>query len=268
MGFSIPFWVVPLREGTIYCWWFVACIQHSLCAFTRRSLNRWGEPVDVKGRSAKSCKSRDKAVRLDQSPLILWFPIPMYNNPLSATGRGPWPNGEILPPARLRVHLMVEKKPTQNIRSTIATLLLSAAALIQLGILMRGFIPNIMHNIWEERSTSATWRSASLHLGQEYAAYIEFVKSHVPEDALLIIPKASQAWQYGNIGLMQHYLFPRTIADCPMDKLEECILNLKGSNAYILAPTSAFPPRELADQVKRFIPYGDQQEQGIYVPMD
>ena len=162
---------------------------------------------------------------------------------------------------------MIAKLRSPKTRITVITLLLAVAALAQTGILLQGFIPKLAQKIWEERSNPAIWRSASIHLGSDYAEYLAFVRSHVPEDGLLIIPKASQSWQFGNIGLMQHYLFPRRIADCPIDKLETCILNLKGSNTYILAPTGSFPPREIADQVKRFLPYGDDEKRGLYVPL-
>jgi hypothetical protein len=94
--------------------------------------------------------------------------------------------------------------------------------------------------------------------------YIEFVKSIVPEDGLVMIPKEEQVWNFGNAGLMQYFLYPRQIADCPIESLEECILNLKGPNTYILAPDATFPPREVADQVKRFIPF--EGDRGLYVP--
>ena len=150
-------------------------------------------------------------------------------------------------------------------RTNPSILILGLIVVAQLMILFGTYIPNLVQKIWQAKASSALWRSASVHLGDNYANYIEFVKNNVPEDALVIIPKGDQVWNFGNVGLMQYHLYPRKIADCPIDALEDCILNLTGANTYILAPSSTFPPRELADQVKHFIPY--DQESGLYVPL-
>ena len=150
-------------------------------------------------------------------------------------------------------------------RTNASNLILVLIVATQLMILFRNNIPDLVQKIWQARTGSATWRSASIHLGDDYANYIEFVKANVPEDALVIIPKEDQVWNFGNVGLMQYHLYPRKIADCPIDTLEDCILNLKGANTYILAPTATFPPRELADLVKRYVPF--DQESGLYVPL-
>jgi len=143
--------------------------------------------------------------------------------------------------------------------------ILGLGVISQLWILFGNNLPGLAQKIWDARAGSAVWRSASIHLGEDYANYIEFVKDNVPENALVIIPKEEQVWNFGNVGLMQYHLYPRKIADCPISTLEACILNLKGSNTYILAPTLSFPPREFADQVKRYVPF--DQESGLYVPL-
>jgi hypothetical protein len=151
------------------------------------------------------------------------------------------------------------------VRTNLSVVLLTLAVASQFWILFRNYLPDLVQKIWHAKAGSALWRSGSIHLGDDYAQYIEFIKTNTPEDALVIIPKEDQAWNFGNVGLMQYHLYPRKIADCPVDTLDECILNLKGKNTYILAPNSTFPPRELADQVKDFISY--DQESGLYVPL-
>jgi hypothetical protein len=148
------------------------------------------------------------------------------------------------------------------IKSNALILILAIAAASQLAFILTGAIPKPTQAIWRERNASAPWRSASILFGDEY---IEFVKAIVPEDGLVIIPKEEQVWNFGNVGLMQYFLFPRQIADCPIADLEECILSLKGSNSYVLAPDLTFPPREYADQVKRYIPF--KGDRGLYVPL-
>ena len=150
-------------------------------------------------------------------------------------------------------------------KSNLSFLILTLAAIAQLLFILINPITELSQDIWGERFASAPWRSASILFGNDYAEYIEFVKSNVPEEGLVIIPKQDQVWNFGNVGLMQYFLYPRPIADCPMQSLEECILDLKGPNSYILAPDSTFPPREVADQVKRFIPF--EGDRGLYVPL-
>jgi hypothetical protein len=149
-------------------------------------------------------------------------------------------------------------------RANIPFLILGIAVTFQLIQIFQGYVPKTFNTIWQERSRPAVWRSASILFDTDYAEYIEFVKANVPEDGLVMIPKEDQVWDFGNVGLMQYFLYPRQIADCPIESLEECILNLKGPKTYILAPDATFPPREVADQVKRFIPF--EGDRGLYVP--
>jgi hypothetical protein len=151
------------------------------------------------------------------------------------------------------------------VRKNISSLILAIAVVFQIFLLYRSYIAEIVSKIWQNRTYSASYRSASILFDSHYAEYIEFVKSIVPEDGLLIIPKEEQVWDFGNVGLMQYFLFPRQIADCPTESLEDCILHLKGSNSYILVPDATFPPRGVADQVKQFIPF--KGDRGLYIPL-
>jgi len=149
-------------------------------------------------------------------------------------------------------------------RTNLSVVILGIVVASQIWILFGINLPGLVQKIWSARHGSAEWRSASVHLGEDYANYIEFVKDNSPEDALIIIPKEEQVWNFGNVGLMQYHLYPRRIADCPTDTFEECILNLRGTNTFILAPTSTFPSRDLADQVKTYVPF--DMDSGIYIP--
>jgi hypothetical protein len=118
--------------------------------------------------------------------------------------------------------------------------------------------------MWYLRRASAEERSGFIAFGKDFTEYVEFLNENIPEDALVVIPKESQGGVFGHVGMMQYYLFPRTIVDCPPDIADECVLSMRGDNSYILAPNSVFPPRSAADQIKEFIPFDG--EQGIYVP--
>jgi hypothetical protein len=157
------------------------------------------------------------------------------------------------------------RRGLQQARANASTLFLVLIVTLQFAILFNGYLKDIFPRVEEDIKQPATYRSASILFGEEYAKYIEFVKAMVPEDGLVIIPKEEQVWNFGNVGLMQYFLFPRKIADCPVETLDVCILNLKGENSYILAPDSTYPPRHLAAQVKQFIPF--DKDQGLYVPL-
>jgi hypothetical protein len=78
------------------------------------------------------------------------------------------------------------------------------------------------------------------------------------------IPKPAQGQEFGYVAIMEYFLFPRTIIDCPVDIVEQCVRNLTGGNTYILAPNAIFPPRAIADEVKKFVSYDGVR--GVYVP--
>jgi hypothetical protein len=151
-----------------------------------------------------------------------------------------------------------------KLTSILSAVILTIAAAVQLLLAATGPMPVIATQSWRVRNQSATWRSADLMFGHDYAEYIEFVKATVPEDGLVIIPKESQDWTFGNVGLMQYFLFPRQIANCPITDLEGCILKLTGTNIYLLAINASFPPKDLAAQVKLYIEFDG--ERGIFVP--
>jgi hypothetical protein len=151
------------------------------------------------------------------------------------------------------------------VKENISSLILVIAFVLQIFFLYRSYISDIALSIWQNKATTASFRSASVLFDNHYTEYIEFVIANVPEDGLVMIPKEERVWDFGNVGLMQSFLFPRQIVDCPIESLEGCILNLKGPNSYILAPDAIFPPRRYADQVKEFIPF--KGDRGLYVPL-
>jgi len=106
-------------------------------------------------------------------------------------------------------------------------------------------------------------RSARLAFGDDFAAYLRFLRDLVPADGKVIIPPMSTDAVFGNIGLLQYYLFPRRIDNCGEHEIEACLLRVTGARTYILALPS-FPPRDLAQQSKVF--EGFDAERGVYIP--
>jgi hypothetical protein len=144
--------------------------------------------------------------------------------------------------------------------------LVTLAAAVQLAVLLQSnAIPTALR-VWNNRTFTAKQRSAALAFGSEFAGFVRFADETVPPTAKLVLPRPEQDSTFGNVGLMQYFLIPRQLINCPSsDTIEEeaCILRLTGSDTYILA-VGSFPPVQAAEQSKRLIPYDDVL--GIYIP--
>ena len=121
-----------------------------------------------------------------------------------------------------------------------------------------------LYEIYQYRSKSALDRSALFSEGMGFAAYMEFIRKIVPEDAKVILPPREPVQALANIGYMQYFLMPRELHNCGIDEVEACVLRMTGENSFILSAWK-FPPHDIALMVKRFIPFVDG-EGGIYVP--
>lgn len=145
-----------------------------------------------------------------------------------------------------------------------ASLVLLVACAIQVMYLLRGPTLGLAAQLWSRRQSSAMDRSAYFAFGDEFAGYMDFLREHVPEDALVIIPPVLINDVLGNQGMAQYFLFPRRVANCsPSIRLDTCISALGGSNTYILA-VPGFPPAEAASSVKDYLRYDDSL--GVYLP--
>ena len=106
-------------------------------------------------------------------------------------------------------------------------------------------------------------RSARFSFGEEFLNYMQFVAETVPEEATVVIPKENVGGALGHIGIMQFFLFPRKIVDCPLDSVPEC-LGLANPDVFILAIDSRFPPRDISLDPKFLISFdGDR---GVFAP--
>lgn len=153
---------------------------------------------------------------------------------------------------------------TSETRRKIIFLLLTIALLANLSLLFDDGVILLSKKVWGYRAMNAKERSAMLAFGRNFKDYMAFLKAHVPEDAILITPPPNVDGVLGHQGLMNYYLFPRKLSNCPASEpIEACISSLRGPNTYFIAVRS-YPPPSLADSVKDFIRYDD--ERGLYVP--
>lgn len=163
---------------------------------------------------------------------------------------------------------MPEILVTSNLRTLLTrrslyTIVLAVAVVLQLGLVMDDYISASLRRIWRFREMSAYDRGAMFAFGEEFLEYMQFVGAIVPEDAIVVIPKEAQTAVLGHAGIMQFFLFPRTIVDCPLDSIPDC-LGLSNPSVYILAPDAHFPPRDISLEPKVFISL--EGDRGILVP--
>ena len=90
-------------------------------------------------------------------------------------------------------------------------------------------------------------RSAILGFGDDFGAYVMFLNDQLPDNATVVVPPMSVDSVFGNAALMQYFLFPRRIQNCPGElSLDACVDKLSGEGVYFLA-TGAY---HLADPLE------------------
>ena len=147
---------------------------------------------------------------------------------------------------------------------TALRLLAVGFALIVQGVtLTRSYILPTLEQVWDLRKSPPWYRAAALENGVEFAGYISFLRAQVPEDGRVVLPPWQWQETVAHVGFMQYFLFPRELHNCGLDEVPACTLRASGRNTFIVALPD-FPPRELAEQAKRFISYQDGM--GVFVP--
>jgi hypothetical protein len=146
----------------------------------------------------------------------------------------------------------------------LGSFLLILAVLYQLIQLIRIEILPEAKLVVQRQGANATTRSALFFAGKGFSDFITFVNENVPPEAVVFIPRFEQDELFGHEWIMEFFLFPRKVENCsPNITVEECILNLRGPNKYILA-VGDFPPHSTAVQVKQWLPFDG--ERGVYIP--
>jgi len=144
------------------------------------------------------------------------------------------------------------------------TAIMLAATLIQFGLHMERTLLPRGSEIWANRHRSAIDRSGLFQVGEEFRAYVAFVRETVPPepDFKVILPHRGLGGPLTYVTFMQYFFFPRKVDNCH-PPLEACVLNLTGQKTNILA-VSGFPPMEAALQIKVYLPF--REGSGLLVP--
>ena len=134
----------------------------------------------------------------------------------------------------------------------LATGLLLVAVTAQAYLVLADYAIPTGRRVWETRREDAVTRSARFAFGDDFAAYVSWLRDTIPSHSRVAIPKEEQGGPFGNLGLMQYFLFPRQIVDCPVEEVEACVARMTGPSSYVLAPNDLFPPRDIAHAIRQF----------------
>ena len=137
------------------------------------------------------------------------------------------------------------------------------AGLAQVWIVGHDYAIPTASDSWAMRGLPAWERTALFQEDEDFAGFISFLRLQIPEDGRLILPPRRPERSLAHVGFMQYFLFPREIHTCGLNEVDDCILRVTGRKTYIISLPD-FPPRDLAERSKRFVPYSG--DYGVFVP--
>jgi hypothetical protein len=142
--------------------------------------------------------------------------------------------------------------------------LLVIGFIAQLYFLSSGTLLPLWRDIRSVAGLSQEQRSARLSFGDQFSAYVLFINDVVPEDGRVVLPPVSVDPTFGNMGIMQFFLFPRSIVNCPsVEAAQECLDLFQGSETYFLSVKS-FPGQSQVGGTRRHLPFGS--DLGLLLP--
>ena len=145
----------------------------------------------------------------------------------------------------------------------VTTWVLAAVVVIQLALLGWSQWPGALR-VAQYQGLPATERSARIAFGDQFGDFIQFLSAEIPPNGRLVVPPMDMESILGDIGLMQYFLFPRQIVNCPSgDDMPACVQSMTGSNTHILR-TGKFPPSDAVPPAKDYQPFS--ADWGIYSP--
>jgi hypothetical protein len=146
----------------------------------------------------------------------------------------------------------------------ISFVLITIAVAIQIGLVITTFILPLRDRIQGVRQLPRLERSITLSFGDDFAAYMGFLADVIPEEATVVLPPIAIDSTLGNVGLMQYFLYPRRITNCPGEMgFAGCAVMYSGERTYLLA-IADFPPEGAAETDKPYIQFDDRR--GVYEP--
>jgi hypothetical protein len=151
------------------------------------------------------------------------------------------------------------KKPER-----ISMILIAFAAAMQIGLVIMTFILPLRNRIRGVQRLPALERSITLSFGDNFAAYMGFLMDVIPEEATVVLPPVEIDSTLGNVGLMQFFLYPRRIVNCPGEmRFDDCAILYSGEGTYLLS-IADFGADGVEDGNKVFIQFNDRR--GVFAP--
>ena len=148
-------------------------------------------------------------------------------------------------------------------RLQVTDLILIGLVIVQL-VSLALFAQPLAARISQHQGAPATDRSARIAFGDRFGDFIHFVDVEVPPDGRVVIPPMDLDATFGDVGLMQYFLFPREIVNCPSgSELSGCVRSLIGTGTYILH-VGGFPSPDDVPLSKEYSPFST--DLGLYSP--
>ena len=148
--------------------------------------------------------------------------------------------------------------------SRMIMLLLGVALVFQLFTLICSKLAPLRQRILGVQARPMLERSAVLAFGDQFNEYLQFLLNEIPEDALVVIPPRSVDYRWGDVYLMQFYMVPRAISNCPSEQeVADCIRAHDGERTYFIEIDNYLKESMLLHS-KNYKPFDETR--GIYVP--
>jgi hypothetical protein len=139
-------------------------------------------------------------------------------------------------------------------------LLLTAGMLYQWAGAIQYLSVQFRNKLLGNRNLDGFARSADASYGGDFAAYISFLRTSIPEQATVLIPPdPASRYAINDLFLMQYLLFPRQVETCPSD----CRAYIIEPGTFILTEKD-FPPAILVPTSKQLVIFA--KPLGLYMP--
>jgi hypothetical protein len=143
--------------------------------------------------------------------------------------------------------------------------------IVQLGWAVQLFGGFTRDKVWPNRSLDAISRSADVAYGSVYLAYVDFVRSETPPNALVVDTRTFGASQYDDNTFLQYFLLPRMVtvqsdSSCPgISSLKDCLQAMAGPDVYFIYGQNFIIPSSVPNTLK-VIPFNATM--GILAPQE
>jgi hypothetical protein len=150
-------------------------------------------------------------------------------------------------------------RTTNSIRA-----LLAVGFVIQALVLSQVAIKQLWPRLLSVRSESTISRSATIAFGDEFDSFIDFLLQHIPEDGLVVLPPKGSDIRFSDEFLMQFYLMPRVLTNCPEpEQFLTCLRDRSGPRTFMIS-VGANPDPRITEIFGTYLPHSG--EFGLYAP--